>query len=553
MFGCSRISIRAGLLALGLALAAALPGAAAEEIFFKFGPLVRSIRVSSLEALVQEGVIEDDLAFYIQVIGLSDAEVDQFRTAIARPVEVDGVLLSRFLYSAMGEDLLGRIGSVMRLRSGSNGERALRAALVNAALSEQGFSTISVIRHLPTNMQVNVADVQAVARAVTQVVEATEASIAQLATLTTTQALQEPPVDYSTLPDLTQPGRLEVDIQRFNWVDDQRDRALSVDVVRPRSWRPGPAPVMVFSHGLSADPASRHRWASHLASHGIVVVLPQHPGSDSIHTANFRDGLRSDLFDSQDFIDRPLDISFVLDQLENLNATAFDGRLDLGQVGVGGHSFGGYTALAVAGATLDFDHLEAACDRRFIHINVSLLLQCQALQLPRQDYKFYDPRVAAIFLVNPVNSSVFSPDSLATLDSPVLVLAGSHDPATPAVFEQLGTFNWFTTDSRSIGLIEGQAHVDLSALDAGLSNLIAGIPGLTLAEPDLVDRYLKALGLAFTERYVARRVDYRVFLRAAYAKHLSQTEPFRLLMINAGDAIEQDLITPLEQLPQLLE
>ena len=552
MFGCSRISIRAGLLALGLALVAALPATAA-EIFVKFGPLLRSVRVSSLEALAQDDVIESDLAFFIRGVGLSETDVEQFSQTIVRPVEVDGVLLSRFFHSAIGEDLLRRLGSVVRLRSGANGERALRAALVNAALSEEGFSALTVLRHLPTNMQVDVADLQAVARAVTEVVEATEASIDQLATLTIAQALQEPPVDYSTLPDLTQPGSRQVDIQRLHWVDDQRDRALAVDIVRPRTWRPGQAPVMVFSHGLSAAPEQRHRWASHLASHGIVVVLPQHPGSDSIHTANFRDGLRSDLFDLQDFIDRPRDISFVLNQLESLNATAFDGRLDLSRVGVGGHSFGGYTALAVAGATLDFDHLEAACDRRFIHINVSLLLQCKALQLPRQAHDFYDPRVAAIFLVNPVNSSIFGPNGLAAIDVPVLVLAGSHDPATPAVFEQLGTFNWFTTDSRSLGMIEGQAHVDLSALDAGLSNLISGIPGLTLAEPDVVDRYLKALGLAYTERYVAGRVDYRVFLRAAYANHLSQTEPFRLLMINAGDAIEQELEAPLERLPQLLE
>jgi predicted dienelactone hydrolase len=540
-------------LALGMSLVTALPAAADQEIFVRFGPLVRSVRVSSLETLAEAGEIEADLAFYIRAMGLSAPEVEQFRHTLTRPVAVDGVLLSRFLNSAMGEELMNRLGSLLRLRSGPNGERALRAALVNAALSPEGFSALSVLRHLPVDLQVDIGDVRLVEAAVNEVVEATETAIDQLATLNAVQASREPPVDYSTLPDLTQAGGFQPMIQRLHLVDQSRDRPLYVDIVRPHRWRTGLAPVMVFSHGLAASPETRHRWASHLASHGIVVVLPQHPGSDSEHITQFRDGLQSDLFETQTFVDRPLDISFVLDELEQRNATEFDNRLNLSQVTVGGHSLGGYTALAVAGGTLDFDHLATACDRRFLHINMSLLLQCQALQLSQPPAHLQDPRVGAIFLVNPVNSSIFGPEGLATIDLPVLVLAGSHDPATPAVFEQLGTFNWFTTPSRSLGLIEGQAHVDLYSLDAGLSTAIAGIPGLALAEPELVDRYMKAISLAYVERYVGGRVDYRIFLRAAYASYLSQNEPFRLLMINAGDDLERDLTAPLEDLPQPVE
>ncbi|TVQ09252.1 MAG: alpha/beta hydrolase [Leptolyngbya sp. DLM2.Bin27] len=537
-------SLALGSLTLGAALLTGLPAQGAEAIFLRYGPLERSIRTSSLEALANDGTVSRDLAFYFNLAELSDLQIAELRQSLDRPVAVDGVLLSRFFYTNLGATLLEQVGAILRTRSGDNGKLALRAALIQAANSPQGLSTLNMLRALPVDMQLNVTDALAVASAVERVINATNSSVAELAALTAQQATQTPPLDYAALTDLAAPGPASVQIQRFDLTDAERQRQLYINVVRPTAWR-GQAPVVVFSHGLSSSPEARHRWASHLASHGIVVVLPQHPGSDAQQVANFRAGLRQEVFEVQEFIDRPLDITFVLDQLEQLNVTEFEGRLNLAQVGVGGHSLGGYTALAVAGAEINFDHLEQACDRRFIHLNISLLLQCQALDLPRQAYNFRDPRVNSVLLINPVNSSIFGPEGLAPVTLPVMILAGSHDPATPAVFEQFRTFPWYTSDNLSLALIEGQAHVDLSALDAGLSHLLTTLPGLTLAEPEVIDRYMNALGLAFVGRHVARRPEYSLYLRSGYASYLSQSEVFHLFMVNAAVEIDQQLITPL--------
>ncbi|MGB3200702.1 MAG: alpha/beta hydrolase, partial [Nodosilinea sp.] len=538
---------------------------AAEAIFFRYGPVERSVSTRSLETLIETGQLTDDLAFYVNLIDLSESEVVQLRQNLDRPLEVDGVLLSRVLYSNLGEDLLEQVGAILQTRVGDNGKLALRAALIQAAMSPEGLSAINVVRSLPVDMQINVADALAVANSVELVVAATVDAVNQLATLTEQQAAQEPAIDYSELADLTDPGPARVQIQRFNLTDTRRDgplgnRQLYVDVVRPRQWR-GQAPVMVFSHGLASSPETWHDWASHLASHGIVVVLPQHPGSDAEQVTEFRSGLSANVFELREFIDRPLDIAFVLDELERLNPTEFEGRLNLSQVGVGGHSLGGYTALAVAGAELNIDYLRESCNvpgdslqsRSFIHLNVSLLLQCQALELEQQTFSFRDPRINSVLLVNPVNSSIFGPEGLAAVSIPVMVIAGSYDPATPAVFEQFRTFPWYTSESRSLALIEGQAHVDLSALDAGLSNLLTSLPGLTLAKPDVIDRYLNTLSLAFVGRYVARRPEYSLYLRSGYAEYLSQNEQFDLYMVNAGIEVDQELIEPLENRLEPLE
>jgi predicted dienelactone hydrolase len=56
----------------------------------------------------------------------------------------------------------------------------------------------------------------------------------------------------------------------------------------------------------------------------------------------------------QNALDRPRDISFAIDQMERMHRQEgpLTGRLDLSRIGVAGHSFGAYTALAVAGEVL---------------------------------------------------------------------------------------------------------------------------------------------------------------------------------------------------------
>ena len=62
------------------------------------------------------------------------------------------------------------------------------------------------------------------------------------------------------------------------------------------------------------------------------------------------------------------------------------------------------------------------------------------------------------------------------------------------------------------------------AQDADLPNQLSG------PDPGLARQYLKALGLAFMQTHVVQQSDYRQFLQAGYAQHLSQ-EPLPLTMM----------------------
>jgi predicted dienelactone hydrolase len=119
----------------------------------------------------------------------------------------------------------------------------------------------------------------------------------------------------------------------------------------------GPFPVIIFSHGLGGSREGYAYLGRHWASHGYVSVHLQHLGSDkSVWEKSWNRllALRQAARRPENALNRPRDVSFALDQLELLNQRegAFKGRLDLGRVGMAGHSFGAHTTLAAAGQML---------------------------------------------------------------------------------------------------------------------------------------------------------------------------------------------------------
>jgi predicted dienelactone hydrolase len=515
-------------------LASAIPIRAAEKLYLTYGPLGISVSVASLETFAKEGKINKDLEFFL---GQATPEQQaQFRAALVERADVDPLLVSRFFNTEIGEDILAQIGKFITIEGGSNGKYALRGALVQAALDPQGLTLLNFLQKLPTNMQFQGELMLAGAKAAEKVILATEGSIEEMKKLTVMEAKAESPVDFSTLPDLRKPGEYGVEKETWLLADESRKRQFYVDVYKPQRWRAGKTPVVIISHGLASRPEDFAKDAEHLSSYGYVVALPQHPGSDAKQAKALLEGYVREVFDLNEFINRPKDISYVIDELERRNQDQFEGRLALDSVGVGGHSFGGYTALAVAGAEIDFENLERECNNQFSGLNTSLLLQCRALALPRQVYNFQDSRVKAVFAINPVNSSIFGPKGLSKIQIPVSLGAGTYDPATPLVFEQVRSFLWLTAPNKYLAAVEGQAHVDFSQLDAEITEAIASVEDLTLPSPQLIANYTHSMQVAFFEVYIANRSDLRPYLQSSYAEYLCQNEPFKLYLLGAASS-----------------
>lgn len=149
------------------------------------------------------------------------------------------------------------------------------------------------------------------------------------------------------------PGPSVVTATLLDWHDRERSRPVPVKIYAPATGA-GPFPVIVFSHGLGGSREGYEYLGRHWASWGYVSVHVDHLGSD---TAALKKGgrllknLREDAGDPRNAVARPLDVRFVLDQLEKLNqgGSPLSHRLDLTRIGMAGHSFGSWTTMAVAG------------------------------------------------------------------------------------------------------------------------------------------------------------------------------------------------------------
>jgi predicted dienelactone hydrolase len=109
---------------------------------------------------------------------------------------------------------------------------------------------------------------------------------------------------------------------------------------------PGPFPLVVYSHGNGGLRYVSAFLTEHLASHGFIVVAPDHVGNTAVDSFA---GTSEDR--SQVALDRPLDISETI-SAALAGESGFEDtapQTDPENIGVIGHSFGGFTALAVAG------------------------------------------------------------------------------------------------------------------------------------------------------------------------------------------------------------
>lgn len=532
-----------GLGGLALAATLGLGGAgvaqAAEVVVLEFGPFGRSVPVSALEEFAQGNSGNRALAPLLH--RLTPDQQEDFRLGLNASREVDLVPLSQWFYDPMGEHSLMFLGKVIRTEARLNGHLALRAALIMAAAEDNTLSLLDVIRHFPTHtLRLDLAQLLRNAQQVIDDAEVTQI-VVEAVHAESRQAAMAQPLDLAALPDLTQPGPYGSRQHSLQLTDPTRQRTYPVEIVVPQDIArfSGPIPVVVLSHGLGDSPQSFLDIAAHVASHGILVALPEHLGSNFTQQQAMLQGLARENFSPEEFLDRPLDVQFLLDELSRHNGANYGGRLALDRVVVVGHSLGGYTALALAGATIDFDRLARRCDiTSNILADVALLLECRALALQSQptviqqlgETGLRDDRVALVMAFAPV-SNLFGPQGTAAIEIPVMIFGGALDVVAPVVPQQISAFSWLTTPDRYLYLADNTSHgpgftrslLQLIEFDQNLAQGLDEALGITRGVN-------KALVVAFTQVYAADRQEFAPFLQASYVEAAS-ADPFRLHLV----------------------
>jgi predicted dienelactone hydrolase len=186
----------------------------------------------------------------------------------------------------------------------------------------------------------------------------------------------------------------------------------------------GARPVVVFSHGNSGV-----RWQStflteHLASQGFVVVAPDHVHNTAFDIDEDRTG--------EVMLRRPLDVADAFDWLVETAAGPggpLEGCVD-GDDGyaVAGHSFGGFTTHAVAGAVLDVEASATYCAQHDDWLCGPLAEQ--AALTGASSFDLGDPRVWAAVPQCAAGYEV-TLAGLGQIDVPLLAMGADLDTLTP--------------------------------------------------------------------------------------------------------------------------
>ena len=158
----------------------------------------------------------------------------------------------------------------------------------------------------------------------------------------------------------------------------------------------GHFPLVIISHGNGGSHLLYRTISTYLAKSGYVVVMIEHYGNNRDNNE-----LERSIVNLQY---RPRHVSLTIDKL--LSENAFGQSILLDKIAIIGHSFGGYTALALAGGT-------------------------PWTQTGNKVEVQNDPRIKALVLMAPAAAYYTPEGSLDKVNIPILLLVAEHDQFIP--------------------------------------------------------------------------------------------------------------------------
>lgn len=502
---------------------------AVEQLHLRFGFLGASVAIADLESFTTTGKVPSSLQLYRPLL------TPEVRQALGKSWQIPPSLAERFL-----DDLLPTtdgervITSLHRVFPEAN-LTDLRLALINSAKQDQGLTLINLLRQYPgEKLTVDLGGVIAIAMSVQTFYVQNKLFSPWITPESHSQAQEVATKGTTPGSDPNTVGAWEIRRRSWSFSDPRRQRTIPVDIYWGRGKNPpAKAPLVVISHGFAADRHFLDYLANHLASHGLVVVTIEHPKSNINWLASIAFGNNPEaVLPASEFVDRPLDVSFILDQLTEINQRRgfWQGKLATDRVTMIGHSLGGYTALTLAGGELDLGAVRQFCQTRSPwERSPADWFQCGMEELPVQNLQLADPRIAQAIVLNPVTGKLFGQQGLGKITIPTLILTSTNDAVTPSLEHQLRAFQQLNSPKYLLTVLGG-THLSVSDpshinQDLATNPLVPEVIGDAAAP---LQEVLKGVTLAFIQQLTPEAANYAPFLTSTYIQsHSTSSLSFR--------------------------
>ncbi|WP_414548260.1 alpha/beta hydrolase [Anabaena sp. CCY 0017] len=515
-----QISLIKGLLCsltLAVSCSVGIPSAqAAETVTIRLGPFQQSLAIADLEKFAKTGKLPEHLQLYSFVL------TPQVGELLNRRLQVDPGLADKFVDELVRSPQGKQLVTSLRTAIPDSTIEGLQSALYLSLRQVNGLSAIGFLRAYPQK-NVTVDATQALQIALD--FNANNLQSQALGLLLERELLVENNSPFQPTFDPATTGKNPVQQQTLTLEDRKRNRSIPVDIYWSQSQ--ASAPLVVISHGFGANRRFFSYLARHLASHGITVAALEHPGSNSVAINKAANQMNlAQLLPASEFIERPKDVTFLLNELEKVNIQPgqLQRKLNTKQVNVIGHSLGGYTALALVGGKVDLKEL-----REFCKASLSFgespgdWLQCAATGLKENQPRLQDQRVKSAIALNPLVGKLFGTNGLAKVTKPVLILAATEDTLTPSLTHQIRPFNQLAGSKYLLTAI-GATHLSITDPAYPMSAAAGIIREKRGQETDSLRQLIRGVTLAFIKQDTPEAEIYQPFLTPAYAQSLSTAE-----------------------------
>lgn len=191
----------------------------------------------------------------------------------------------------------------------------------------------------------------------------------------------------------------------------------------PISAKSNTYPLLLYSHGHGGSRADAAWLADELAPKGYIIASIEH--EDEL-IQKIGAGVKG-------FWNRPLDISFILTKL--LNHPEWKTKIDTNKIAASGFSKGGMAVTFLAGGQMEWPKIKSFIENVFLDKDEAAPYEINDFNslnwsLVEKNYK--DPRIKAFIAFAPSYGFQFTPKSLATIESPFLIMVGENDEIAPA-------------------------------------------------------------------------------------------------------------------------
>ncbi|MGL5833778.1 MAG: alpha/beta hydrolase [Waterburya sp.] len=484
---------------------------AAERITFNITPFGQfQVKVKDLESFVASGSRSAELDYYLD--RLTPEQLAKLPKLLSTPLELKPLTLAKFSNSTVGEMVIRNFGKGIKSETG-NGFYALRGAMIAAAFDKEGLTIINLLHHYPLEtIHLDLGILNQYLQRGTKLATNREIIDRTWFAPHQPQILNKLFKKQTKHPvGLAMPGKYAWQKRTLTYRNPHRYETGLFDLYEPK-YRPKgnlSLPVIAISHGMASSRQTFAYLAEHLASHGFAVAVIEH---DDMSLAKFDRILAgAESFPGENnLIDQPLDISFVLDRLED------ETNLNLERVGLVGQSFGAYSALALAGGTLIPEANAAECQPENysdVLLDLSSLAKCTFNQHHQDPVKLRDPRIKAVIAINPM-AKIFGSAGMSQIKTPTMIISGSNDLIMPPVAEQIEPFSWLNDNlEKYLVLVKPATH--FSFLQEGLG--VLPVPD-DVVGPRPVYAYpaLKTLSTAFFQVHLAQQSEYQTYLQSDF-------------------------------------